>query len=129
MSRFRAIALVAAFLAAGCSGGVPGGPSEQSRDTFPYPRSVDELEADPSYRLEMTGEQSGIAYYVKAVPYEQIEKTPLPEDVYERLLGGEEEGYVYVPVRDGRIVEPDLGDLITLAFRLSGSELPQADED
>src|SRR5262245_40281390 len=118
--------LVAALtvVALGCSEGA-GTAESVATPAVPqaaaYPADAAEVTADSRYTLEYRGSESGIAYYVRSISAE--EAAAFPEDyVVESESESESTSYVFVPIKDGAIVDAPLADRIGLGYAMSARE-------
>jgi hypothetical protein len=116
--RFSSAVLLIGMITLGCGqASDEGAPSADSEAMISYPEIAQDVASDPDYRLAFTGKKSGIEYYVRKV--ENL--ATIPDELLDRQLTDPDgTGHlVYVPVKDGRIVDPNDEDVTALVVRLA----------
>jgi hypothetical protein len=108
MRRLRLLVVTIALLAAACS---EGGEITEAVDTSAYPTAAAEVIADARYALTYTSPDTGIAYYVRSVSADEVDR--LPSDY---MIEADTGRYVFVPIKDDAIVEAPLKDRIGLGY-------------
>ncbi len=119
MKKCLLVIIIILSILTGCS----ENPSQEENDAqvFPYPKTPADIQADDTYKLYYTGEKSGVQYYLKEIGNEELEQYSDDDPVHDTVLSGEEKSWVFVPVKDGKIVEygtEHLGDVIAITMKI-----------
>ena len=109
MKMIPAITTLLAFLLfAGCSRSENGKPS-----TSAYPKDAVSVTSNPDFKLAFKSDQTGISYYLRRLA--KAEVSQMPEDF---VISGETVSLVFVPIKDGKIVDAPLSDRAALGYKI-----------
>ena len=103
--------LMAVLLFAGCSKSGSGTPSASASSA--YPKDAASVTSDPAFKLAFKSDQTGISYYLRRLAKEEVSK--MPEDF---VITGETASLVFVPIKDGKIVDAPLSDRAALGYKI-----------
>jgi len=103
--------LLAVLLFAGCSKSDSGTPS--SSRSSAYPKDAASVTSDSAFKLAFNSDQTGISYYLRRLAKDEVSK--MPEDF---VITGETASLVFVPIKDGKIVDAPLSDRAALGYKI-----------
>ena len=104
-------ALLAVLLFAGCSKSDSGTPS--SGESSAYPKDAASVTSNPAFKLAFTSDQTGISYYLRRLATN--ETSLMPEDF---VIAGETASLVFVPIKDGKVVDAPLSDRVAIGYKI-----------
>ncbi len=99
------------LLLSGCSKSETVSQSTNARNA--YPKEAAAVESDPLFKLAFKSEQTGISYFLKRLSKDETIK--MPEDF---VIKGENASLVFVPIKDGKIVDAPLSDRVALGYKI-----------
>jgi major membrane immunogen (membrane-anchored lipoprotein) len=108
--------LLAVLLFAGCSKSDNGSPSASASSV--YPKDAASVTSDTTYKLAFKSDQTGISYYLRRLAMDEVGK--MPEDF---VITSETVSLVFVPIKDGKIVDAPLSDRAALAYKIPAEML------
>lgn len=79
-----------------------------------FPRSAGEVTADSRWEMRYEGKATKIQYFVRTVSNDEAEQMPDTN-----LFKGDAQSWVFVPIKDGKIVEAPMSDVIGLGYAIS----------
>jgi hypothetical protein len=101
--------LLAVLLFAGCS--KSDNPASSASNA--YPKDAASVTSDPAFKLAFKSEQTGISYFLRRLAKDEVSK--MPEDF---VIAGETVSLVFVPIKDGKIVDAPLSDRAALGYKI-----------
>jgi hypothetical protein len=102
--------LLAVLLFAGCS--KSDGPAPAPAPSA-YPKDAASVTSDPAFKLAFKSDQTGISYFLRRLAKDEVSK--MPEDF---VIAGETVSLVFVPIKDGKIVDAPLSDRAALGYKI-----------
>ncbi len=111
MKLIRAITLLIALLFAGCSKSDSGSPSSSASSA--YPKEAASVTSDPAYKFAFKSDETGISYYLRRLAKDEVGK--MPDDF---VITSETFSLVFVPIKDGKIVDAPLSDRAALGYKI-----------
>jgi len=111
MKTLSLILITAALLISGCSKNEHAGSTASTASA--YPKDAASVTADPNYKLAFKSDETGISYYLRRLTKDEAGK--MPEDF---VITGENVSLVFVPIKDGKIVDAPLGDRAALGYKI-----------
>jgi len=105
------IVITAALLISGCSKSGSAGIASSSASA--YPKEAAAVVSDSNYKLAFTSDQTGISYYLRRLAPDEAGK--MPDDF---VIKGENASLVFVPIKDGKIVDAPLEDRAALGYKI-----------
>jgi major membrane immunogen (membrane-anchored lipoprotein) len=103
--------LIAVLLFAGCSKSDSGTPAASASSA--YPKDAASVMSGTAYKLVFKSDQTGISYYLRRLAKDEVSK--MPEDF---VITGETVSLVFVPIKDGKIVDAPLSDRAALGYKV-----------
>ena len=110
------ITLLAILLFTGCSKSDNGSPSASASSA--YPKDAASVTSDSAYKLAFKSDDTGISYYLRRLAKDEVSK--MPEDF---VITSETTSLVFVPIKDGKIVDAPLSDRAALGYKIPAEML------
>lgn len=103
--------LLTALLLAGCS-------KTESSSSSPgmssaYPKDAASVTSAAGFKLAFKSGQTGISYYLRRLAKNEVSK--MPEDF---VITSENVSLIFVPIKDGKIVDSTLSDRVALRYEI-----------
>jgi hypothetical protein len=105
------ITALAVLLFAGCS--KSDSTSSSTAKSSAYPKDVASVTSNPSFKFAFKSDQTGISYYLRRLAKDEASK--MPEDF---VITGENASLIFVPIKDGEIVDAPLADRASLGYKI-----------
>jgi hypothetical protein len=102
--------LLTVLLFTGCSKSGSGKPSSSTSGA--YPKDAASVTSDPTFKLAFKSDQTGISYYLRRLAKDEVGR--MPDDF---VITGESASLVFLPIKDGKIVDAPLSDRAALGYK------------